>query len=290
MSLAEVIPLLLKASIYAIVFSIGLRAGLSEATWALRHPRPLMIGVFAMFVVMPLVSAALAALFELPPPVELILVAVALSPVPPILPNKELKAGARAAQAVGLMVAAGLLAIVMVPFGAELIASWFGLDVEVPVALALKIVATSILIPLAAGLLLRAAAPKLAERIADPVGKLASAVLLLAVLLIVVKSAPAMWRLVGGGTLAAFAAFVAIGLGVGHVLGGPDDANRTVLALATASRHPAIALAIATAVAPDAPLLMPAILLYLLLGAVVTGVYLAVRRRRAAPAPAPMSG
>jgi BASS family bile acid:Na+ symporter len=33
---------------------------------------------------------------------------------------------------------------------------------------------------------------------------------------------------------------------VGHVLGGPLEADRTALAISTASRHPAVALAVAT--------------------------------------------
>jgi BASS family bile acid:Na+ symporter len=52
---------------------------------------------------------------------------------------------------------------------------------------------------------------------------------------------------VATSTALIIAAVAAIGLAIGHWLGGPNPDDRTVLALSTASRHPAIALAAATA-------------------------------------------
>jgi BASS family bile acid:Na+ symporter len=49
------------------------------------------------------------------------------------------------------------------------------------------------------------------------------------------------------GTLSAISAIVIIsicGLAAGHFLGGPDEDDRTVLAFATVSRHPGVAMAI----------------------------------------------
>jgi len=74
-------------------------------------------------------------------------------------------------------------------------------------------------------------------------------------------------------------AFVAAGLAIGHWLGGPDANDRTVLALSTASRHPAIALSIAKANFPDEPRLGAAIVLFLLVNLVVGFTYLARRKR-----------
>ena len=66
---------------------------------------------------------------------------------------------------------------------------------------------------------------------------------------------------------------VVVGLAAGHWLGGPEDGDRRVLALSTASRHPAIALAVAKANFPDEPQLGPTILLYLLVSAIGGIVY-----------------
>ena len=54
--------------------------------------------------------------------------------------------------------------------------------------------------------------------------------------------------------------FSLAGLAVGHVLGGPDRDERTVLGLSTAARHPAKALAIAQRAA-DPQALLAAVLL-----------------------------
>ena len=284
MSLAQLIPLLLKASIFGMVLAIGLRLSREEATWFLRHPVALLRGAVAMFVVMPLVAALLYLGLRPDAPTGLILMATALAPIPPILPNKEMKAGAGAREAVGLMVAAGLLAIVVVPFGAEFMAGWFGVDAEVPMGPTARIVSATVLLPVLAGLVVRGVAPGAAARLAGPVAKLSTVLLVLAVLPVLVQTAPAQWRLVGGGTLLAFLLFAVVGVVVGHVLGGPEENNRTVLALSTASRHPGVAVAVALAVLPDALGVLPGALLYLIVSVVVTGVYLAWRRRVATPA------
>jgi BASS family bile acid:Na+ symporter len=85
----------------------------------------------------------------------------------------------------------------------------------------------------------------------------------------------------------AIAAFILAGIGVGHALGGPDEDDRTVLALSTASRHPGVALAIAGAVLPGQRAVTAVILLSLLVGAIVTGPYVKWRKRAAQPIPAP---
>lgn len=82
------------------------------------------------------------------------------------------------------------------------------------------------------------------------------------------------------GTLAAIVAFVLVGLVAGHLLGGPAPEDRTVQALSTASRHPGVAMAIASANFPQQKLTPAAILLYLIVCAIVTIPYLTWRKRR----------
>lgn len=114
--------------------------------------------------------------------------------------------------------------------------------------------------------------------------KAATLLLLLAVVPILIRSFPAMVALIGNGTLAALSAFVAIGLVVGHVFGAGHGEERTVLALATASRHPGIAMAIAAIVAPGVPSVGAAVLIYLIVGAVLSAIYLGWIRRQSAAA------
>ena len=69
------------------------------------------------------------------------------------------------------------------------------------------------------------------------------------------------------------AVFVILAVLTGHFLGGPDPEDRTLLVLATVSRHPAVALAIAQANFPQQKLAGPAVVLYLLLSAMVSAPY-----------------
>jgi BASS family bile acid:Na+ symporter len=72
-----------------------------------------------------------------------------------------------------------------------------------------------------------------------------------------------------------------VGLAVGHLLGGPVAETRTVLALSTTSRHPAVALAVCVAVdgtAATRPALA-AILLYVVIAAALSIPYVMWRKR-----------
>ena len=83
----------------------------------------------------------------------------------------------------------------------------------------------------------------------------------------------------GNFTIVALIAFAATGPAAGHLLGGPDPGNRTALALATATRHPGVAIAVLHAVAPSDRSVAPDVLLYLLVAAVVSAPYVALRKR-----------
>ena len=74
--------------------------------------------------------------------------------------------------------------------------------------------------------------------------------------------------------------FAGVGLAAGHLLGGPDPENRTVLALSTAPRHPGVAIALAAATFPDQKLAPAAVLRYLLVSAVATKFYLVWNARQ----------
>src|SRR5690606_28962527 len=116
--------------------------------------------------------------------------------------------------------------------------------------------------PLLAGALVARFAPSLASRLRPLVSKIGGVSLLAATAVILVTQWRVIVELVGDGTLLAMAIFVVSGLIVGHLLGGPDADDRTVLAIATASRHPGIALAIAHINYPQETDLAAAVLIF----------------------------
>jgi len=79
--------------------------------------------------------------------------------------------------------------------------------------------------------------------------------------------------LIGSGAALSIAMVVVIAIAAGHWLGGPDPDERSTLALASAMRHPGIAMAIASLNVPEEPRVPAAIILYLLIAAIATSVY-----------------
>ncbi len=274
----------LQASILGTVFSYGLQATVSDALFLVRHPGLLLRSVLAIFIIMPLVAIVMVDVFALPRATEIALVVLALAPIPPLLPKKESKAGGEGAYALGLMVVMGMLAILLVPLLAWMLGAYFDRDFGMPPTSIARIILVMIVLPLLAGMLVRIVAPALARTLARPI-EVASLVLLLAAAAPVLFAAmPIVVNLLHSGTLLAIVAFIMIGLAVGQLLAGAVAQRQTVLALSTASRHPAIALAIAKTNFPDEPFLAATIVLYLLVVTLLAIPYITWRRRIESPA------
>src|SRR4029453_10213253 len=123
--------------------------------------------------------------------------------------------------------------------------------------------------------------------LAGAVGVLGSGLLVVCAVPILIGLARTVVSVTTGGAVLGLTVFALAGLGIGHVLGGPEPANRPVLALATASRHPAVALAIAHANFPEQRLAPAAVFLYLILSGILSALYLSrVKRTPAGRAPA----
>jgi len=273
MTAATMIMLALKASLELIVFCVGLNARAGDAMYLLRRPALLVKSILAMNVVMPVVALWFTAVFSLPYPIELALVALAMSPVPPFLPGKAMKSGGDGAYVVSLFTAASVIAIGAVPFTVWAVGKYTGMPLGIAPSAIAKIVGAGILAPLAAGIAVGMLAPRVAARIARPANVLGLLLLIASVVPLVFSAWPAFTTLAGNGTLLTIAAMTIIGLITGHALGGPNRDDRPVLALATATRHPAVALVVVTAVDPSAKLAPPAILLALIVGAIVSAPY-----------------
>ncbi|HEY6508076.1 MAG TPA: hypothetical protein VIY56_08675, partial [Vicinamibacterales bacterium] len=200
MTLKELPILAIQASILLTVFGFGLGAGWNDVMYLVRRPSLLGRSLVAMFLVMPMVAVAIVRLFDLRPSVEIVLIALAISPLPPLLPKKQGKAGGHAAFGLGLMAIVGLLSIAIVPVMARLMGAYFSLPFAMPASAIAAIVLKMVALPLAAGLIVHAALPALAGRIAKPAGQLASVLLGIGVLVILVALLPAALTLVGNGT------------------------------------------------------------------------------------------
>ena len=155
MTLQQAVLLTLQVSVLLTVFGFGLQATTHDLLYLDRPPALLARSVLAMFVVMPIVAVVLVRLFELRPAFEIALVALAISPVPPLLPKKEDKAGGESGYGLGLMAAVSLLAIVLVPLLIEVVGRYFARPMQMPAAAVAKVVVMMTLLPLVAGVIVR---------------------------------------------------------------------------------------------------------------------------------------
>lgn len=280
MTLQDIIGLAISVSMFLIVFALGLHASPRDALALFQRPRLLLRSLFAMNGVMLLVAVIAAVLLDLRPAIEIVLVALAASPVPPVLPSKQMQAGGTRAYAISLLCIASIVAIVFVPVTIELIGRIFGLLVHVPVPNLAQIVFISIMLPLASGMLVRRLFPVFSSKAERPLSIAGTIILTLAALPVLISSWPIVAGMLGQGILEALIVFTALGTLTGHVLGGPDPDERTVLALATGARHPAIAMAIGTAAGADAQIMLALVLFHLVVASLVVIPYVAWRRKR----------
>lgn len=281
MTAVAIIILAIKASIVGLVFALGLRSKPEDITELLARPGMLLRAFTAINLVMLAFAIGIVWLLPLRLEVEVTLLALALSPVPPLLPRKTAKAEGDRSFAVGLLVVFGVLSIVWVPAMVHVVGWIFGRPIGMSPAGIAWIVATLILIPLVLGLAVRKFAGAFAKRI-EPAISIGALVLLgLTAILILASSFKGMIAQIGDGTAGLMALFVIVGLAAGHLLGGPNERERTDLALAAASRHPGITLATAQVAFPDAKVVMALVAIYLLVGGVIALPYIKWRGKRA---------
>lgn len=279
MTITEILALVIQASILTVVFSFGLRATPKDAFCLLKQPGLLLRSFLSMNVVMFIFAVLAALVFDLHPAVRVGLIALSLSPVPPILPGKQTKAGGSIDYAIGLLVTMSVLALLVVPIGVAIAGEISGTGARMPMLKVVPVILITVILPLAAGMLARYFHPALAERSARWVQIAATLMLVLTAIPEIVAKWNVFSSMIGNGVLPALVLFSVIGLGVGHVFGGPEEDDRTVLALATSARHPGVALAIVKLNFPDQGEVVAVVLWSLIVASLVALPYVNWRKR-----------
>ena len=296
MTAAELLSLLTKISIVLIVFSTGMSGKRGSLGMLLREPPLLFKSLLSMLVLAPLLAVGFATGLQLPHAVKVALVMMAVSPVPPFLPSKAIKAGGSQSYVISLLAMSALVSIITAPISLRMLDDLFGLAMDIPHAEIARPLVISVLLPLVAGLIFGRVAPKLSASWARIVAGVGTILLAAVILPQLVSLAPALRELVGDGTLLAIAAFALCTLFLGHLLGGPVEENRSVLALCTATRHPFIAITLIQANFPDEKLGVPAVFMALIVTSIASIPYVRMRKAKsarpmpqAAPLPQPQS-
>ncbi|MEY8016231.1 bile acid:sodium symporter family protein [Mycobacterium servetii] len=277
--MADAAKLAFQISLFVVILGYGLTARYSDVTCVLRLPDLLARSLLAVLVVAPVIAAVLVSVLALRPQVAIALVALAITPLPSLLPRRGAKAGGHVQYGLGLVVVLAVLAVPWTAAATPLLGQVFGSQYVVSTWHIAGLVVTSVLAPLVAGMTIRSRRPELAERIAGPVERVQRWALPVAIIMLVMAAAPAMWKLMGGWTLVAVVLFVTTMVAIGHVLGGPDPRFSAVLAFAASCRHPATALTFAAANFPNADE-RGAVALYVLVTAAIGVLYTRWLRRR----------
>ena len=276
------ILLVLKLSIVALIFGIGLGSTPADFGYLWRRPALLFRSLLAMYVAVPLAALAAVKWLVLPIPVKTAILVLAVSAGAPLLPKKLIRLG-RESYVFSLVVTSSLLAVVTVPAWLLVLAPLFGRESAVEPGAVGLVIAQAFLAPLVLGMLLRWPLSRVAERLSDLILKAGSILLLVAGLSLLATHVRLLAE-IGWLPLVSLAGLTAVALAIGHALGGPNPDDRTALAVVCGTRHVGIAMLAASAV--PGPRTIALVLAYLVASAAVSIPYLRWRRRGADRRPA----
>ena len=208
----------------------------------LRNPRMVVLALLANFVLMPLGAFVLAKVLWLDEPFGVALLLLGCAAGAPFLPKLAELAKGNLAFAVASMVMLMVVTVGYLPVVLPLVLPGVTVD---PWKIARSLVLL-MLLPLAAGLALKARYEDLAGRVKPVLDWISNVSLILVVVLITSLNIDKVLQVFGTRGILAGLLFVALGLGIGWLLGGPDAGTRRVMALGTGQRNISAALVVAS--------------------------------------------
>ena len=239
------IGLFATATIFAVMFALGLMLGREQIAAALQRRVVLAAVVFAVVVPVPMLAVLGAKLFALKGSVAVGIILMAISPGAPVALRRALDAGGDRAFAPALHLAIVMLAVVTVPATVAILDWIFAKDFTVTPFHIGRQVFFAQLLPMALGASLRAIRPAIAARLEAPLGRVGN-FLLLALAIMVLVDMPSIIAAVGWTPMIAGVVMTVCALAVGAAFAWRDPDVRPAAAVAAAMRNPGLALVIAT--------------------------------------------
>ncbi|HET9220083.1 MAG TPA: hypothetical protein VFR18_24100 [Terriglobia bacterium] len=243
----QFIVVLIQFSVIFGVLASGMTTAPADLSYVLKQPSRLARALLVLCVISPIVTVMVCRSFSLHPAVIVGLVTLSVAPVGALFAAAmmPLVAPGNAAYARGLLFASAMLSVVLTPLGVQVIATIYGDDVRVPPLAVARVVLTSVFLPLGIGLWLGNRWPA-TRRWIPSIQKISGLVLTGCLIAIVVLGWSRIGLVLRGGTITAIAIVTLVILAIGHLIGGPESDDRTVLAFAAVSRHPGVALTVAS--------------------------------------------
>lgn len=273
-------PILLvfiTVTIFSLMLTMGVNHSFQQLTFLWRLPGLLLRSLLAVIVLVPAVVGLLLWVFELPLAVATGLAVLAATPGAPLTYKRSQMAGGDPTYTASLQLTLALLAVVMTPLILVIFCTLFELGAGrvSPFEVARQVAEVTFL-PVITGLLIQHFAPKLAEVMGKPLQLLANILFigLFIVLIILLVLSPDLRMTLNLGWLPATAIVIMAGtsLTIGHLLGGPSQEQRSVLAIASIARNVGLALFIAE-LSDYGQNFIPTLLTYMILGALLAVPY-----------------
>ena len=230
------------------MLAMGAGLTVSQISEPLGNVRLVVLALLANFVVMPLGALALAKALSLDEPFGIGLLLLGCAAGAPFLPKLAELAKGNLAFAVGAMVLLMVVTVAYLPTVLPLLLP--GITVH-PWNIARSLLLL-MLLPLVIGLVLKARYGDLAERVKPVLDWISNISLILLIALITAANIDKVLQVFGTRGILAGLLFIALGVGTGWLLGGPNADTKRVMALGTGQRNIAAALVVASQSFSDA--------------------------------------
>jgi bile acid:Na+ symporter, BASS family len=224
------------------MLAMGSGLSVAQIIKPLRNARLVALALLANFVLMPLGAFALAKGLWLDEAFGIGLLLLGCAAGAPFLPKLAELAKGDLAFAVGAMVLLMVVTVGYLPIALPLMLAGVTVD---PWNIARSLILL-MLLPLAAGLFMKARYEELASRVKPVLDWLSNISLILLVSLITAANIDKVLQVFGTRAILAAVLFIALGFGIGWLLGAPEVDTRRVMALGTSQRNIAAALVVAS--------------------------------------------
>jgi len=246
---------LLDFFVAVVMFSIGLRASGGELLDVWHNHGLFTRMLLANCILIPALGFLLVRVFPLNPEARIGILLLAAIPGTPIALQFTRQAKTRLAFTAAVTFVLSAVSLAMTPLAVQVMPE-IARRSERPLLLLFTDIVKCIALPLAAGVLAARFWPKVASRLALPLGLLASAMFVFLMWETRLLRREAFNATRGGGAIAAMLLLLLLAMLIGWCIGGPERESRRVLATTTGMRNVIVVLYVARYCSPDTHVFM----------------------------------
>jgi len=271
-----VVTVFAAVTVFTVMLSLGLGIVLGELRWIWQRPDPIARGLFSVLVAVPALALLVTRALDVPRLPAIGIVLMAISPGAPMALRRSLDAGGHHAFAPSLQIWVAVLAVVSIPLSLAALNPLYAGHASVTPGHVARQVFFAQLLPLGLGMALRHTAAPLAGWLEPRLARIGTLLLVLLAIVALID----VWDVAIGAGLRVASAIVlttVASLAIGHLLGGPEPATRTAVAITSAARNPGLALLVAGLNSASDPI-QGTVLAYLVISMFTIIPYMAWRR------------